>query len=184
MDIPPRTSQLLRYDRGSTAKWQEEGGAEWDAYFFRWQGKTMHSIMNARYHRPEVCLAGSGCRQISESTVEFFNTGRLKLPFRKYIFSAQGQLLYVFFGLWQDGDEQRKGMRWNTQDDRLLMAIEGRRRYGQQTLEIIMRGYSGLPEAEQALRQRLPDLIRLEPHLKVSSSQRDPGANVSSAKRN
>lgn len=161
VELPARTKEALQHDLGTTAKWQEEGGAEWTAYFLRWQGLSMQSMMPARYHRPEVCLTGAGLQQVSESTIEYFDTGHLKLPFRKYTFSGQGQNLFVFFCLWQDGDEFRKGMRWYGREDRLFMALEGRRRYGIQSLEIITSGYSGLAEAERAVRQRLPSLIQI-----------------------
>ena len=161
LEVPPRAREILKYDLGATAKWQEDEGAEWTAYFLRWEGKSMQAMMPARFHRPEVCLAGAGLRQVSESTLEYFDAGHLKLPFRKYTFSGQGQTLYVFFCLWQDGDESRKGMRWYGLEDRVFMAIEGRRRYGLQSLEIITSRYSDLGAAEQAVRQRLPSLIQI-----------------------
>ena len=163
IEMVPYVQKSLKNDVGATGKWQEGGGADWSVYWLRWEQKTMQSAMSARYHRPEICLSGHGLRQVSEPTVEYFDTGRLKLPFRKYIFSGQGQMFYVFFCLWQDGDEFRKGMRWYKLADRLLMALEGRRRYGQQTLEIITTGYSSMEQAERAVRQRLPSLIRIDP---------------------
>jgi hypothetical protein len=109
-------------------------------------------------------MTGAGWRQTSESGVDYFDIPGLKLPFRKYVFSADGRIVHVFFSLWQDGDELRSGMRWHGRRDRLMMALEGKRRYGLQSLEIITTGYSDLAEAEQAVRQRLPGLIQLGAH--------------------
>jgi exosortase/archaeosortase family protein len=162
IELPPRTLELLKYDLGAAAAWQEEEGSNWSVYFFRWQGKSIQSIMAARYHRPEVCLPASGLQQISGSQADHFAAAGLKLPFRKSTYSAPGQVLYVFYCIWQDGDERRIGMRSRGSGDRLLGPIEGRRRFGQQVLEIITSGYASAAEAERAVRQRLPDLIRLE----------------------
>jgi hypothetical protein len=69
--------------------------------------------------------------------------------------------LFVFFGLWQDGQEQ-SGMKTLDQGDRISWVLKGRRGMGQQTLEIICAGYANLDTAEQAVRQRLPNLVTLE----------------------
>jgi hypothetical protein len=162
--LPPRTSELLGYDYGTAAKWQETDGFEWTAYFFRWEGKSLQSIMAARYHRPEVCLPAGGLKQTSASKTEYIETAGLRLPFRNSSYSAPNSTSYVFYCVWQDGDERRKGMRSRNPGDRLLGPLEGRRRFGQQVLEIITSGYTTAAEAERVVRQRLPDLIRLEGH--------------------
>jgi len=172
--LPPRTVKLLAYDSGTAARWQEADGSEWEAYFFQWQGKSIQSIMAARYHRPEVCLPASGLKQISDTQTGYFEVVGLKLAFQKSSYSASGQMLYVFYCIWQDGDERRSGLRSRTRGDRLLGAIEGRRRFGQQVLEIITSGYANAAEAEQAVRQRLPDLIRVE---RPTGPAKSPGSH-------
>ena len=194
VELPPRTLQLLKYDLGNAAQWQEDGGVEWSVYFFRWQGKSMQSIMNARYHRPEICLPAGGLQQVTAPQTDYLEIGSLRLPFQKSTFSAQGRDLYVFYCLWQDGDEKRKGMRARGPADRLLEPLEGSRRFGQQTIEIIVSGYSSLAEAERAVRQRLPELIQIEAPAGPSTSlsekrvsataeeQSDPTEPISSLK--
>ena len=51
-------------------------------------------------------------------------------------------------------------MQASGQADRLKSVLSGRRLVGQQTLELILTGYPSLDDAEQALRNRLPALIR------------------------
>jgi exosortase/archaeosortase family protein len=160
VEIPPRTYELLRYDAGIAGKWQQEDGSDWSVYFFRWEGNSMQSIMHSRTHRPEVCLPAAGLQQLSHPQMDFFETGPLRLAFEKSTYSAQGKPLYVFYCIWQDGDERREGLRSRDAADRLVGALEGSRRFGQQKLEIIVSGYSSMAEAERAVRQRLPDLIR------------------------
>ncbi len=163
IEISPRTLELLKYDTGAAATWKEEGGAEWIGYYCRWEGKSVNSLMASRSHRPEVCLPAAGLKQISESQIESYDVGGLKLPFRKAAYSALDQVVYVFYCLWQDGDERRRGMRAKNLMDRLYCALEGKRRYGQRSLEIITKGYPSMAEASRAVRQRLPDLVRVEP---------------------
>ena len=161
VELAPRTLQLLAFDADSTGQWREEDGSEWTLDFFRWNPHSMQSVISARLHRPEVCLPDAGLRQISMSPLDYFEAGPIQIPFNKYIFEAGGQQLYVFFSLWQDGDEQ-SGMRTLDQSDRIRWVLAGRRHLGQQTLEIICTGYPDMDAAEKAVRQRLPELIRLE----------------------
>ena len=162
IDITSREVELLKYDIGTAAKWQDESGADWTAFYFRWQGKSMNSIQRARNHRPEICLPGSGFEKISGPQIDYFRAGSLELPVQKSTYSAAGKEVYVFFCLWQDGDELRKALLERTWRDRFSLALEGRRRVGQQTLEIILTGYSSMAEAEKAVRERLPDLVHVE----------------------
>ena len=136
IELPPRTLKLLKYDAGSAGEWHEADGSDWTVYFFEWHGKSMQSILSARYHRPEVCLPASGLQEVADSQTDYFETASLKLPFKKSSYAAPGKMLFVFFCLWQDGDERRKGVRSSGPADRLLGPLEGSRRFGQQTLEI------------------------------------------------
>ena len=157
----------MRNDSSITGTWKENDGSEWTVFFLRWNAKSMPSVMRARTHRPEVCLPMAGFREISISTLEYFQAGAFKLPFRKYIYEANGKILYVFFCLWQDGDDQQQGkLAKAARDhlgiaDRLDWARRGRRRLGQQTTEIVLSGYTSLQEAEKEVRRRLPQLIRV-----------------------
>ena len=122
----------------------------------------MESVIRARGHRPDICLPAVGFRQVSSSGVDYFQAGSLSLPFQKYIYEADGRFVYVFFCLWQDGDEEQSGMRTLGAADRLEWALAGRRRLGQQTLEIILTGCENLKSAEEQVRKRLPQMIRVE----------------------
>lgn len=157
---PPRTVKLLAADLSMTGKWREDDGSEWSAYFFRWKPRSIQSVIMSRMHRPEVCLAAAGLRQISESEPVLFQADKLNLPFRKYTFESEGRTIFVFFCQWEDGAEQQTGMRASKQADRLQSVLTGRRKLGQQTLELMLTGYSTLAEAETAVRGRLMGLVR------------------------
>jgi len=160
IELPPRTVKLLAYDYGTTGRWLEEGGVEWDVSFFRWRPRSVESVIHARRHRPEICLPASGFKQLTESELVFFDAGQLKLPFRKYTYASEGQILYVFFCQWEDGAEKQTGMQASKQSDRIRSVLVGRRHLGQQTLEVIITGSPSLAEAEALVRRRLPELIR------------------------
>jgi exosortase len=162
IEMPPRTLKLLAFDAGSTSMWNEDDGSEFSLFFFRWNPRSIRSVIQSRIHRPEDCLPASGFKQLTESELVFFDAGQLKLPFRKYTYEADGRSLFVFFCQWEDGAETQTGMGVSTQTERLRTVWVGRRLVGQQTLEILVTGSPSLAEAEALVRRRLPELIRRE----------------------
>jgi hypothetical protein len=162
VELPPRTVDMLRFDESATGSWTTDQGAQWALYFFRWNPKSMQSVIRARGHRPEVCLRASGLQRVSGPTPDPMTAGPLRLPFHKYVFETGNGPLYVFFLLWEDGQDQQKGMRTIEPSDRLGWVLARRKHLAQQTLEIICNGYNSLDEADQAVRERLPSLIRFQ----------------------
>jgi exosortase len=161
--IDKDTRQRLKYDQGTALSWDEPDGSTWSAFFFRWRSGEATSRMAARDHRPEICLPSTGYKLKTDSGILYLPAHGLELPFRAHTFEEAGRVLYVFFCLWEDGAEKQAGLGKSKYLDRLDSVLAGRRRLGQQTLEIIVSGYPGMAEAEQALRQRLPGLIQLGP---------------------
>ncbi|MCW5556040.1 MAG: exosortase/archaeosortase family protein [Verrucomicrobiae bacterium] len=150
----------LNYDHASTLSWEEPDGSKWSAYCFRWNAGVATSRMSARDHRPEYCLGGSGYNCQADLGVRYLSAHGLELPFRTYIFERSEVVLYVFHCLWEDGAAKQKGFGTSKYLDRLETVLEGKRRLGQQTLEIIVSGYPDIETAEAAVRQRLPSLIQ------------------------
>jgi hypothetical protein len=161
IELPPRSLKLLSFDEGAGGKWTEEG-VEWSAHFFRWKPKSIQSVIQSRIHRPERCLPASGLRQVGESRAQTFDAAGFRLPFRSYIYESEVKTLHVFFCQWEDGSKQQTGMEASNQAGRLRSVLTGRRVVGQQSLELILVGYDSLEKAEQAVRDRLPGLIRAE----------------------
>ena len=154
--------KLLKYDDGRTACWAEADGSQWSVYCFRWRAGSPTARMSALGHRPEYCMTGSGHTMNADLGTMYLPANGLNLPFRTYIFDSPQQPLYVFFCLWEDGTETQTGFAKTKYHDRLRSALAGRRGLGQQTLEIIVSGYSNIEAADQEVRERLPDLIRIE----------------------
>jgi exosortase len=162
IELPPRTVALLACDDRAAGRWREQDGSVWTADFFRWKPRSVQSVIHARLHRPDVCLPAAGFEQVADSGVVCLPAGGLDLPFRRYIYEAQGQRLYVFFCQWEDGAEKQAGMAASKGADRLLSVLKGRRWLGQQTLEFVVLGCESLEKAEERLRNELPEIIAIE----------------------
>lgn len=159
IQLAPRARRLLGHDEGAAASWKSPTGVRWDAYFFRWQPKSITHVIQARMHRPERCLPAFGVKLVEDAGVEHFAVGALKIPFRKYTYDMSGKRLHVFFCLWEDGVENQTGV-WSMQGERLRAALAGRGVLGQQTFEIILTGHESLEAATKDFRLQLGELVR------------------------
>jgi len=78
-------------------------------------------------------------------------------------FNCGGKETYVFFRLWQEGLKSGEALRMRDQWDDRLVGLESvilwERNLAQQTLEIVVFGYSTPEEAEASLRRQTSDLI-------------------------
>lgn len=172
IDLAPTVRNEIGNDSGGAGEWTDEAGRQWRAYFFRWNPASIESVLRARVHRPERCLPAAGLRQIADGGMGYYQAGNLQLPFRQYTYESDGGAMQVFFCQWEDGDEKQGGM-WNSKlADRIRSVLVGRRKLGQQTLEVIVSGSKTIEEAGQALRGELPALIQIE---KTSPKRADGG---------
>ena len=160
--LSDRENKLLKQDLSQSASWQENDGKEWVVYYLRWLPGTMLSRLGARGHRPEICMRASGFELKADSGSVLLAAGDLQLPFQKYEFEGQGKPVHVFFCLWEDGMENLPRTGELTKRDRLAAAFSAQRLLGQRSMELILRGYRNLEEAQQAVRVRLPQLIEIE----------------------
>ncbi len=163
LTLTPKELAALKCDTRQGGSWREADDTQWAVWFFRWDSQSLLSLVAARCHRPEVCLPASGRKMKADHGLRWYKAGDLSLPFRTYEFDNGDQPLYVFFCLWQDGTEQLPVKDNLALAGRLWAAFNGRRALGQQSLEIIISGDSSFDAAEQAVRERLPGLIRIEP---------------------
>jgi exosortase len=162
IELPPRSVKILGHDAGATGKWQADDGSQWTAYFFRWLPRSVQSVIMSRIHRPDRCLPAAGMQQVADSGIKYFAAAGLSLPFRRYEYEADGKTMHVFFCQWEDGSEKQVGLMGSGQSDRLRSVLVGRRRLGNQTLELMLIGYSSLEQADKAFAERLPAIIQLE----------------------
>ena len=152
------TRQILRYDEGRCAAW-EEGGLKWQAVFLRWKpGRT--AIHLAQNHTPAVCMTAAGHTLNVISPQEWFEVNGLRMPFLAYRVTDAPQPFFVFYCLWDDrASAQGFETMELTYGNRLAPVLAGQRNPGQRSLEIAVSGPANAAEAEAAVRAELEKLI-------------------------
>jgi hypothetical protein len=107
-------------------------------------------------------MVGSGRTLSKDFGLQLFRADGVSLPMKKYQFDEGGRPLFVYFCVWDDNDRPLAPTHSLPLSDRLRVAFAARRTLGQQTLELIVSGYSTADQADAAIQQRLPDLLRIE----------------------
>ena len=158
-DLPANTRRILRYDEGQSVAWNADG-LNWEAIFLRWNpGQT--ALHLAQNHTPKGCLTAAGhiLTTISERT--WFAVGDLRLPFVIYAIEHTSQPVYVFYCLWDDrASAQGRGALSLNYGNRLTPVWQGLRNPGQRSLELVLTGNLDTPQAEAAVQNLLPQIIR------------------------
>ena len=159
LPLPDRAWQILRYDEGRGASWQE-GNLSWQAVFLRWKpGRT--AVHLAQNHTPDVCLSAAGHTLKSISTLEWFDVNGLRLPFSLNEVTDSPKPFFVFYCLWNDrSNAQGFETMLLTYGNRLAPVLAGLRNPGQRSLEIAVAGSDGPEEAAAGLRRELQKLMR------------------------
>jgi exosortase len=152
-------------DEQRAASWTENDGSRWTALFFKWAAGPPRSRILARLHRPENCLPAAGYKLQTDRGIITVRAKDLKIPFHAMDFEYDGRQAYVFFSIWQDGLKSGQQLRLRDHWDDRLVGLEsvllGERNLAQQTLEIVVFGYSTSQEAENALRRQMEELIEI-----------------------
>jgi hypothetical protein len=161
--LSDKTKQFLRYDEGLNASW-DVTGKHWQAIFLRWDPGRI-AVHLAKSHTPAACLTSSGRHLLAQSSAHPVEIKGLQLPFRSYVATddtGQGPL-HVFYCLWEDrADTQLFGAMSQTYANRLGPVFAGRRNCGQRSLEIAVWGFTAMSQAEEALREQLESLLKVE----------------------
>jgi hypothetical protein len=162
LPLPARTCQILRYDEGRSASWQENG-VGWQAIFLRWNpGRT--AVHLAQNHTPKVCLTAAGHTLTTVSVMDWFDVRGLRLPFIAYQVTDTQHPFYVFYCLWDDrANAEGLGTMSLTWGNRLAPVLAGLRDPGQRSLEIAVTGVTGFSQAENALRAELEKIVTAVP---------------------
>ena len=162
LPIAGATRQILRYDEGRCASWQEEN-LTWQAVFLRWKpGRT--AVHLAQNHTPEVCMTAAGYKLDAISPQEWFEVNGLRMPFLAYQVMNAPRPYFVFYCLWDDRATAQGFKTMSlTYGNRLAPVLAGLRNPGQRSLEIAVSGPETAAEAEAALRAELNKLIASKP---------------------
>ncbi len=157
--LPDETRQILRYDEGRSASWQENGLA-WQMIFLRWNpGMTaLHLALN---HTPEVCLTAAGHTLVSISDLQWMDVHGLPMPFRIYKITDTPRPYFVFYCLWDDrSSAQGFETAFLTYGSRLAPVLAGLRNPGQRSIEIAVGGVDDFDAAETAVRDELGKILK------------------------
>ena len=99
--IPPRATEMLRYQFGRSAGWSSLDGGQWQMFFFIWKGSGVEAQLGIN-HSPETCLPASGRTLERREGIRTFRAGDLDLPFERYVFRDNGRGMYAFHCRWED----------------------------------------------------------------------------------
>ena len=155
--IPKAAEDLLRYNEGRAAAWDDQRGRRWNLFFFKWlPGQT--AALSVKVHRPEICLPASGFTSLGEPRSELIHVNDVALPTRAYRFRQGSTPVYVYYCYW-DGTVFRNTEEMIAEDwtprGRIHRAIEGRRDRGAQTLEAAIWGSGDQADADAAFKDEL-----------------------------
>jgi len=162
LPIPQNTKDMLLYDEGRSASWEEADGTTWNAFFFRWNAGTSRSRVMPRSHRPEICLTASGFTLEGDDGIHTMRVQGLDLPIHSYRFSLNGQPVSVFTCVWQDRPKEALSTPTDLQWSRwagLGFVQRGERNLSQQVLEFGIFGHLSPEQAEKALRDQLEQMV-------------------------
>ena len=161
LPIGEKVTRMLRYDEGSIVAWRENNGTQWQMSYFRWLPGRI-AVHLAKSHTPEVCLAAAGHTFDMLPNLAYLSVRGLKLPFREYILNEGSEPAFVFYCLWEDrGQEQAFQTTMLSYGNRLDPVLQGRRNVGQRSLEIVVRGYRDLGEAQNGVIGELNKFVRI-----------------------
>lgn len=173
--VPQIARELLRYDEGHSGAWKSGDGSHWQMFYFRWFPGRL-SVSSARGHNPNVCLtaAGKELRPLDDNRVPI-SIGTVVLPFSRYEYEQNGQVVHVFHCLWE---EHAPGSYFDFdvqsgEIQRRVQAIwHGQRNRGQRAIEIMVVGPEDSQQAQAAVQAQLKKMIRVSAP-RTARSKRD-----------
>ncbi len=143
--IPSQIRSILRYSEGTQASWHPRENEKWLAYYFVWEEGKISSF--ADVHKPEICLPAAGFQLTATDKPLLWEKEGLRLTMKSYTFSARGQNVHVFFGVWNDNQNETIIPMARTSLDRLRAAFAGNKIKGRRSLEIIVTGVNSIAKA-------------------------------------
>jgi hypothetical protein len=165
--ISQNSLNILQCDESSSATWVQDGGISWRAFFLRWRpsdsfyGRAKEALSKA--HNPTICLPASGMvlREQLETVSLPVHSG-LTLTFDRYVFTADGRDLYVFFSQTEDMLDGGQASARRTHLARLNAALVGSRNYGQNNFEVAIVGPDTAEAALRIFSAGLSELVQIQ----------------------
>lgn len=166
--IPKNALRELQCDQNSSVSWTEEGGVFWQAFYLRWLPEDSFygrvKVALSKSHNPAICLPATGLQlQAQLDPVLLTIRPGLSLWFDRYVFTAYGRNLYVFFSQTEDLMGNGEASLRMTHLARLRAALAGSRSYSQKNFEVCIAGAETPADALWLFSARLPELIEIQP---------------------
>ncbi len=174
LTVPDEARQMLGYDSGEGATWQEASGETWIMFFFHWEAGAAGSRILARMHDPTVCLPAGGYRLERRLAPVEVSVGSMVLPFQATVFERGNRRYYVFHAVWEEHADTGDGMEklgavsgWEFGDivfrraDRMRPVIERRRNLAQQVVQVTITGVADEAAAVASFHERIGGLLHL-----------------------
>ena len=162
--------RLLQYDEAQQAEWSEANGTHWQAYYFDWHPGRVGAYLAANRHSPEVCMTYAGWEMRAGPESSVVEVSGLHLPFRRYTFAQEGNVLHVFHCRWEPAFETDPALLQAHPPGTTLRGLRGlsvlwsaKGKGGQKILEFIIQGCESADAAQAALQHRLQKLVAIGP---------------------
>ena len=160
--IDSATRNLLQFDEGRNATWQESDGSHWQAFYFEWLPGRVAGYL-AKRHTPEICLTAMGLKLLSGPHLTMMKVHGMELPVNGYLFSSQAGPIQVFHCRWEAGVESDDYVAQESTRFNLVRAVwAGRGNLGQKVLEFAIFGIRDPDQAQKALARQLEKLIEVK----------------------
>jgi exosortase len=160
--IDSATRNLLQFDEGRNATWQESDGSHWQAFYFDWLPGRVAGYL-AKRHTPEICLTAMGLKLISGPQLTMMKIHGVELPVDSYVFNSEEGPIQVFHCRWEAGAGSDDYVAQESTRFGLVRAVwAGRGNQGQKVLEFAIFGIKDPDQAKKALAHQLEKLIEVK----------------------
>ena len=157
--LDARAEEMLKYDLGFQRAWHDGDGRQWHLIYLDWKPSRM-SLHYAQPHLPEQCQTMIGRTILSKSELRRADANGISIPYYLYkIRSGAGEffLMYVVNDDRIGGQQMEAGF---TAGHRINAVLAGRRNMGQRSMQLALVGESDEANAEEAMREMLPQLVK------------------------
>jgi exosortase len=164
-EFAERTLALLKFNAGTTASWEADGGYPWQMYSLDWQPGRVSKFLSSS-HYPTVCLPATGLTLVAELGGWECNVNGVRIPFATYLFNQAGRDVYVFHAIIEDRP-LAAGETFSYQQvdstERLRSVWRGERNLGQHVIGIALLSAGSSDEARGVVARVLQRVIRSDP---------------------
>jgi hypothetical protein len=162
LPLTPEEHELLRFDEGKKAQWEDPVGTMWQGFYFNWLPGRVAGYL-AKRHTPDICLTATGLKMTQEPKLEIIIVHGVELPMRHYVFESPEGKLQVYQCHWEAGLGKEAFTADESSRFNLIRGVwAGRGNQGQKVLEVVLVGNDNPELAKQALVTQLEKMIKVE----------------------